>query len=95
MQPFHKCLSLVDDPDAESKEDLGIPIDEKYVRVRFRYADISEYLEWVEEDDDVRGTIVYTFTGRVYFIQTPLDEMDRLMDEYEDERNKLVIQNMN
>ena len=59
----------------------------------FRYSDVTDYLEWVEEDDtgetETKGTIVYTFLGRVYYIQTDLDEFDKLMGDYLDTANSI------
>lgn len=100
MQSFHKCLSLIDDPDIESKVDLGIPIEEKYTRVRFRYADVTDYLEWVEEDEHssdetIKGTIVYTVMGRVYFITTPLNDFDLAIDKWEEQDRDIWPRIMN
>lgn len=91
---FHKCKALVDDENIEEKLDLGLPLDEKYSRVRFRYSDVTDYIEWIEEDDQtaedvVKGTIVYTIMGKIYFIATSIDEFDKCIDDYVSSSNTI------
>lgn len=96
---FHKCKALLEDENFEEKLDLGLPIEEKYTRVRFRYSDVTDYLEWGEEsetgDVETKGTIVYTFMGRVYYIQTSLEEFDSLMDNYLKDSNNIWSSKIN
>jgi len=84
MPEFHKCKALLDDIDAmEKSEDLGVPYQAEYVEARIRYSNVDEYTEWVGDvDNKVRGTVLYTITGRQYFIDTPIEEFDKQMNEY-------------
>lgn len=98
MRDFHRCLSLIEDPELND-EVLDPSAEEKYTQVRFRYSDVTDYMEWVEEDivgnEEVKGTLVFTILGRQYLIKTPLDEFDRLMDEHEEDSKSHWISKVN
>jgi len=87
---YHKCNALMEDLDALGKnEDLGLPKEDTYVRTRFLYAEVDGYHEWIEDEFGVevlKGTVVYVL-GRMYQIDTSLDNFDAQIEAYEKEIN--------
>lgn len=89
---FHicKCLMEQDEQTQDKLEDLGINSQPEWTNLALNYNDINTFWDWVDENDNVVGTIVVTTMGFKFNIDTPFETLVQSIQDNIDSHRYIV-----
>ena len=79
---IHTNIASMDEED-EKLEDMGLPIEEKWIPYSFRIEDVETFYPCIRENEGEVGTVINFVMGNIVTANIKYEEMIKLVDAHD------------